>query len=185
MEKIEDFVKVVKRSGSGSGSGFGSGDGSGYGLKTFNKQTVYMIDGVQTLLYKIVKGIAKGAILNSDLTLTPCYIMKHENVFAHGETIHEAQQALQDKLFEELGTEERIDLFLKTFNLTDKYSGRLFFDWHNKLTGSCEMGRKSFIADRGLDIDAEYTVSEFISICENAFGSNVIQALKERIKQGE
>ena len=37
--------------------------------------------------------------------------------------------------------------------------------------------------DRGLDVDAEYTVDEFIEICENAYGGEIINQLKERWNQ--
>lgn len=52
---------------------------------------------------------AHGAILNGDLTLTPCYIVKQDNIFAHGETLREAMEALRDKLFEDMPEDERND----------------------------------------------------------------------------
>ena len=83
--------------GSRSGTGYGDGDRSGYGdgVSFFDGKPVYQVDGIQTLIYSIVAGFAKGAILNNDLTLTPCFIAKGGNCFAHGETIKKAVAALQ------------------------------------------------------------------------------------------
>ena len=41
------------------------------------------------------------------------------------------------------------------------------------------MGREQFCKEKGLDIDAEYTVREFISLTENAYGGDTIKQLKE------
>ena len=65
-------------------------DGDGSGIKRFNRETVYRIDGVNTLIRSVRGNTAHGAIVNNDLTLTPCYIVKQDNVFAHGETLREA-----------------------------------------------------------------------------------------------
>lgn len=43
------------------------------------------------------------------------------------------------------------------------------------------MGREAFVKSHGLDINSLYTVDEFIEICENAYGSEVIEKLKEKL----
>ena len=175
--------------GYGEGSGFdeGNGYGSGYGfdcgIEMFNNQQVNKIDDIPTIITNVKGNVAKGFILNSDFTLSPCFVVKHNSIFAHGETLHEAQQALESKLFDEMEVEEKIEMFLKEFEPNKKYKGSVFFDWHNKLTGSCEMGRKSFIRDNNLSLDDEYTVDEFIAITENSYGSEIIKQLKARWKR--
>lgn len=168
--------------GAGSGSGYGSGDGYGFrnapGIGMFNNQQVRSIDNTPTIITSLKGNIAKGFILNSDFTLSPCFVVKHNSIFAHGETLHEAQQALERKLFDGMEVEEKIEMFLKEFEHNKKYKGSVFFDWHNKLTGSCEMGRKSFVRDNSLSLDDEYTVDEFIAITENSYGSEIIKQLK-------
>ena len=149
----------------------------------FNNQQVRSIDNIPTIITNLKGNIAKGFILNSDFTLSPCFVVKHNSIFAHGETLHEAQQALESKLFDEMEVEEKIEMFLKEFEPNKKYKGSVFFDWHNKLTGSCEMGRKSFIRDNNLSLDDEYTVDEFIAITENSYGSEIIKQLKARWKR--
>ena len=84
--------------------------------------------------------------------------------------------------FEELSEEERIEMFLEKFNLKDKYKGSDFYEWHNKLTGSCEMGRNSFVKNHNIDLNDEFTVSEFVELTKNDYGSEIIIELENRIK---
>ena len=190
-EKIKAFLAIGSGGGSGSGYGYGSGGGSGYGygsgygsgdgIKSVNSETVYMVDGVQTLIRQVSHGFARGAMLNSDLTLTPCFIAKGGNKFAHGETLKKAVAALQDKLFEDMPEEERISAFIKANpDKNAKIPARDLWVWHNRLTGSCEMGRNQFAADRGIDIDKdEFTPLEFCEMCKGSYGGDVIRRLEE------
>ena len=175
-------------SGSGSGYGFGSGygSGSGYGfgaasgVDSFNGNSVHEIDGVQTLIDHVHGNVAKGSILNSDLTLTPCFIVKQDNQFAHGKTLGEARDALLEKLFADMPEEERLRAFSDFFQAGQSYSNRLFFDWHHRLTGSCEMGRQQFARDHGIDVEnGSMTPEEFIQLTENAYGGRTIRKLRE------
>ena len=170
--------------GDGYGDGYGYGDGSGYGVKSVNGETVYLVDGVQTVIRQVSHGFARGAILNSDLTLTPCYIAKGGNKFAHGETLKKAVVALQEKLFEDMPEEERIAAFIKAHpDKNAKVPARDLWIWHNRLTGSCEMGRNQFAADRGIDIDnAAFTPLEFCKMCRNSYGGTTIKKLEEMYK---
>lgn len=183
----------------GSGSGFGNGDGSGFGygfghdsdfgngygsgfgynIKHYEKYDVYMIDGVQTIIKHIKDNIAKGFILNSDFTLTPCYVVKSGNLFAHGRTLKEATQSLNKKRMAILDTEETINEFCEYFEKGKKYKGSEFFDWHNFLTGSCLMGRESFVRNHRLSLDDDFTVDEFIELTEHDYGGDIIKQLKE------
>ena len=170
-------------SGDGSGYGYGYGSGDGSGLTSFDGQDVHYIDGMPTVIKKVRGNLAKGFAINNDLTTSTCYIAKSRNLFAHGSTLEEAQKSLQDKIFDNMDIDEKIDMFLEQFNTTDKYPAKGFYDWHNKLTGSCTFGRDSFCRNHGIDLEnGMYTVQEFIEITENDYGSSVIKQLKERIE---
>ena len=170
--------------GRGDGSGYGRGDGRGDGLKSFNKNKVYYIDSVPTVLEKVHLNLAKGYTINADLTTNECYVAKGNNLFAHGATPSDAIKALQDKIFENMDDEEKIDTFVAEFNLYDKYPAKTFYEWHHKLTGSCEFGRNSFIKNHGIDLEnGTYTVKEFIKITKNDFGGEIIKQLEERINE--
>ena len=173
--------------GSGDGSGYGWGDGSGYGrgdgwggLSEINGHKVYLVDGVATIFISIHGNVAKGFILQSDLTMTPCYVVKGNGMFAHGDDLHKAMAALRDKMFEDMPEEERIAEFIKEHPDKDKaYPNKDLFDWHHRLTGSCMAGRNAFVKDRGLSLDGETTVTEFIRLTENAYNGEVIKNLAE------
>ena len=171
--------------GSGDGSGSGSGDGYGYGygygdgIEELDHQKVYKIDGVQTIIDSVHGNYAKGKILNDDLTTKECFIAKCGNFFAHGETLKQALADASEKYNENKPLEERIAEFNETYPDNDApIDGNELFSWHHVLTGSCLFGRKEFCSSKGLDINAKYTVREFISLTENAFGSDAIKKLK-------
>lgn len=166
--------------GKGAGHGYESGDGHGYGyrsqIKSINGKAVYQINDIATIIDSVHFNYAKGYILNSNLTTTPCFIAKCGNFFAHGKTLKEAFADARKKYERNAPLEERIKLFNAKFPENDKpVAGRDLFEWHHILSG----GREQFCKEKGLDIDAEYTVREFISLTENAYGGDTIKQLKE------
>ena len=177
-------------SGYGSGDGYGSGSGSGYGygdgLKSYCGQAVHIIDGLQTLIDNVRGNVAKGKTLTSDLITHDCFIVKQDGYFAHGDTLSDAMSALRDKLFEDMSEEERIAAFIAEHRLGQKYPCRDLYDWHHRLTGSCDMGRREFARDHGIDVDAETrTVEEFIELTRNAYGGDVIRKLEAAYKEAK
>lgn len=179
--------------GDGKGNGFGSDDGCGYGsgngfehrrgVKELNGENVHLVDGIQTIIKSVHGNIAQGFILNSDLTLQPCYIVKENNKFAHGDTLHDAFTSLQEKLerlYDESTEEERIEAFVKKFPDYDTpYSNRDLFDYHHVLTCSCRMGRENFCKDNGINLDGSTTVREFVSLTKDSYGSETIRRLPQ------
>ena len=205
-DKIKAFLSVNSGSGSGdgSGSGYGSGygDGSGYGygdgsgsgsgygdgsgIKRFNGERVYRIDGVNTLIRSVRGNTAHGAIVNNDLTIVPCYIVKQDGAFAHGKTLREAMEALRYKLFEDMPEDERIDTFLRETDREKAYPTQYFYDWHHRLTGSCDMGRKQFARDHGVDLEhGMMTLTEFLELTKDAYGGDVIQKVISKMQEVE
>jgi hypothetical protein len=165
-------------SGSGYGYGYGFGVSSDYisGLKTLNGQSVDMIDGVPTILTRIIGNVAKGFIVGPDFLLAPTFVCKQGNTFAHGETLHKAREALLEKLFDDMPTEERIAAFCKEFKPGVKRPAMDFFSWHHRLTGSCEQGRREFARQHDVDIDSdELTPEEFFDLTRNSYGSSIIR----------
>jgi len=172
-------------SGYSDGSGYGSGysDGRGSDIKTINGIYTTMIDTILTAITNIRGNIVKGFIVNDDLTLEPCYVVKQDNLFSHGKTIKSAMAGLRDKLFEDMSEEERIDMFWKEHNLEAKYPASDFYEWHYRLTGSCELGRQSFCKNHNIDINKDkFTVKQFVELCRNDYGSEVIRKLLRRNK---
>lgn len=165
------------------GLGYGLGYGYGYGIKELNNDKVHLIDGIQTIIKSVHGNIAQGFILNSDLTLQPCYIVKERNHFAHGDTLHDAFTSLQEKLYDDSTEEERIEAFVKKFpNYDAHYSNRDLFAYHHVLTGSCRIGRESFCKDKDINLDGSTTVREFVSLTKNSYGSETIRKLPQAYK---
>lgn len=167
--------------GDGYGSGFGSGSGGdgyddGYGLKSLNDQPVDMIDNVPTILTRIIGDAAKGFIVRADLSLAPTFVCKQGNTFAHGETLHKAREALLEKLFDDMPTEERIKAFCAELKPGVKRPAMDFFSWHHRLTGSCEQGRREFARQHDVDIDRdELTPEEFFALTRDSYGGSIIR----------
>ena len=170
-------------SGYGDGYGDGSGSGDGSGIRSFNSEPVYTIDGVPTILRHVRGNVAHGVILNRDLTTTTCYVAKQDNIFAHGATLAKAMDALRDKLFEDMPVEERIAAFLKETEDGRAYPAQYFYDWHHRLTGSCDMGRRQFARDHGIDVDSDtMTLREFLALTKDAYGGSVIRKAMEKLE---
>ena len=165
--------------GDGFGNGFGSGDGFGNGINTFCGKKVYIIDDMQTIIESVRGNIAKGYILQSDLTLTPCHVVKENGKFAHGNTLREAFEALQEKLYDDSTEEQRLQKFREHFpDFSKEYPAKELFVWHHVLTGSCKAGREAFCRDNGIDINNDtFTIHEFISLTKNSYGGETIKKL--------
>ena len=187
-EKVREFLTVSSGYGSGygdgSGSGYGSGDGSG--ITMFNGMTVHQVDCVQTVITAVRGNLARGYILRGDLTLQPCRIAKVGDKFAHGETTQKALDAAREKLFDDMSEEERIAAFWDAHVAGVKYPARDFFDWHHRLTGSCEMGRNEFCRGHGIDLEnGMYTVEEFVAMTRDSYGGAVVARLMEDRNEGK
>ena len=181
MESLDD--KIRKFLEPGYGYGYGSGSGYGDGVKLYNGRVVYLIDGVRTLVDEVKGVFAKGWIIKADMTLEPCWIARVGNSFAHGKDIHAAHLDALDKHQRNMPVEERLDSFVKTHpDMSARYEGMDLFRWHNILTGSCEMGRRSFCRDRGIDPETvQFTVEEFVRLTCDSYGSDVIRQLADRL----
>lgn len=157
---------------------YGIGHRCGFGLKSINGNTVYIIDNTPTIITSIHNNIAKGFVVLTDLKLIPCYIVKDGNKFAHGNTLKDAFMSLQEKLYADSTEEERIEAFKKKFpKYDDKYSNRDLFAYHHILTGSCRMGRETFVADKGLSLDGKTSIREFVELTKDSYGGKIIKKL--------
>ena len=161
-----------------STNGYGCGNSYGCGLKSINGHAVHIIDNTLTIITSVHNNIAKGFVVRTDLQLIPCYIVRDGDMFAHGETLRNAFDSLQEKLYNDSTEEERIEAFKKKFPEYDvKYSNRDLFIYHHVLTGSCKIGRETFVANRGLSLDGETSIREFVELTKDSYGSEIIKRL--------
>ncbi len=188
------------RSYGGNGNGYSGGDGygssydgnsngySGYstaGIKSINGMPVHSIDGIYTAISTVIGNVAKGYAFGEYYILEPCYIVKGGGYFAHGKTVREANSALQRKIMDNMPIDDRISLFFEHFETGKKYKAQEFYDWHGRLTGSCEFGRDEFIKRHGISLDDDMTVDRFIELTLNDYGGGVIKRLKEKREENK
>ena len=162
--------------GAAAGQGEGEGEGAGYGsgVKEFAGHKVYDIDSVRTLIYAVKVDAARGAVLRNDMTLRDCWIARRGNFFAHGDTLHEAVEAVEAKWRENRPLDERIAEFMKTHPALDEEYGDLF-EWHHILTGSCEFGRRQWCEEHGYKPTDSITLRAFFEQTKNDYGRDVIR----------
>lgn len=178
--------------GYNDGSGYGDGSAEGYSNDTYsgygqcfgsgvaevNGLKVYIIDGTLTIITSVRANVAQGFLLKSDLQMIPCYVVKENNTFAHGSTLRSAFNCLQEKLYNDRTEEERIEAFMKKFPKYDvKYDNRDLFTYHHVLTGSCQMGRESFMSSKGLTFDGKTSVREFVELTKDVYGGDIVKKL--------
>lgn len=185
--------------GNGYGYGENNGDGYGYGYGGFgddngsgkgkpdkiNGNKIYYIDGVATIITRIRNNVARGYVVNENLTLQKCVIVKNDKFYAHGKNLREAQNALTNKIFAQMNVEQKINEFIKTFkDFNKKYPNKDFYLWHNRLTGSCEYGRKQFAKNHGIDIEnGKMTVKEFLDLTKKTYGNDIIKRIIKAISE--
>lgn len=166
--------------GFGSSYGYGYGSGDDLGVKEINGNIVCIIDDIPTIITSVRNNIAKGFIVKNDLQFEPCYIVKENNHFAHGDTLKDAFMSLQEKMYDDSTEEERIEAFKKQFPEYDvKYDNMDLFVYHHVLTGSCRMGREAFMSNKGLSLDGKTSVREFVKLTQDAYGGDIIKKLPE------
>ena len=181
-EKIRAFLTVGSGYGDGYGYGYGDGYGDGSGITSFDGKPVYRIDGVATMLRSVRGNVAHGAILRRDLTTEECYVARQDGFFAHGRTLAKAMEALREKLFEDMPEEERIAAFLAETEDEKRYPAQHFYDWHHRLTGSCDMGRRAFAREHGIDVaGGSMTLREFLELTKDAYGGDVIRRVMQKV----
>ena len=170
------------------GNGYGNGNGNGYGdgdVTSFAGDPVNMVDNVPTIIDHVHGNAAKGRVLMSDLTTKDCYVVKNEDgIFAHGDTLREAMNALLEKQFDDMPEKKRIEAFLEAHREDKKYPAQDLFDWHHRLTGSCKAGRKAFCLNHQIDLENDlFTVDEFINLTRDDYGGSVIRNLEKKRKE--
>ena len=158
----------------------GDGSGDGNGVSEIEGRKVYKVDGINTIITAIHGNVAQGYMIAYNTKLIPCFIVKGNNSFAHGETLHDAYAALQEKLYDNNTEEGRIAVFMEKFPEFDTpYDNADLFAYHHVLTGSCRMGRENFVANHGIDMEGNTTVRAFIALTEDSYGGDVIKKLKQ------
>ena len=86
----------------------GTGAGVGGGIKSINGMPVYRVKDTPTIITSVHDDYAEGYIVENIGSLRPCYIAKGHGHFAHGDTLREAQEAIEAELQEEAAYEAEL-----------------------------------------------------------------------------
>lgn len=152
---------------------FGDGEGfnKGYDLKTYNGQPVYIVDRMEMLVYSLRGNIIKGAIINSDLTLQDCFVIKEGNYFAHGASIKEVRENLMYKILDRDKSE------FEGLKLSDRLNIDTMIQCYRVITGACGFGVKNFV-DNQLNgkLKESYTIREVIELTKNSYGGDTFRS---------
>lgn len=171
---------VGEGNGKGHADGLSNGHGDGIYPYSVNGKRVYIIDTVPTIIESVHGNYARGYIVKTIADLEPTFIARYRGYLAHGETVHKATHDVVAKYGSALPIEKRVEFFIQYHpHIDELHKGWHYFTEHQMLTGSCEQGRNAFCKAHGLDMDKSYTVREFISICRDAYGGEVIRKLEE------
>ena len=82
--------------------------------------------------------------------------------------------------------ETKINDFVNTHNMTDKYSARELSRWHMILTMSCPSGRYQFAKKMNIDVNNDYfTVPEFFELCKGELGEEIIKIIEYKMIEKE
>ena len=142
---------------------------------------MHYVDSIPTIIKQIRGNLAKGYIVNTDLTITPCYVARSGDCFAHGATAQKAMEDAKTKEFSNMDIDSKIEEFIRLFG-KGKHSGHEFFRWHGILTGSCEFGRMGFVKEKDIGLDKKYNITEFIELVKFSYGKEIIEKIQGRQK---
>jgi hypothetical protein len=85
-----------------------------------------------------------------------------------------------------LPSNKKINKFIETHNLTDKYPAKELYRWHTLLTLSCQNGKNKFFEEHGYDLDKdEATLPEFFDAVANEYGGEIIEIVRKKMEEKE
>ena len=180
--KYQQNVYLLKYNGYGYGYGNGDGDGYGYEIKihSYENEPVHYIDGIPCVIKSIKDEYAFVEVVDTvSFGTKRMYVAKRYGLFAHGVTLKEAVEQVEEKWIASQTVEEKIEQFKAKFKKGVAYSASLFYDWHTLLTGSCKSGKDMWIDQNRIDLNSKMTVEQFIELTQNAYGGDVIRRLSE------
>ena len=93
----------------GTGTGVGGGTKSIDGVPVYLGVPVYSVEHTLAIITSVHDDYAKGYILEDTGNFRPCYIAKSHGRFAHGDTLREAQEAIEAELQEMAAFEAEIE----------------------------------------------------------------------------
>lgn len=143
-------------------------------------------DGIFSIILEERKGVKK-LLLNreSSIKRREIYLISKNGLSAHGDTLKLAKEALEKKILNSKEWIDNINLFIEFCKNKEVILNSDLFDWHFKITGSCELGRRQFCETHKIDLKDSMTLDDFIKLTEKQYGSERINVLKTIYKDSK
>ena len=143
---------------------------SGVGIKRYNGNDVYFINGYALYITHIRKPYAMGEIIKNDLTTQPCYIARVNNHIAVGESLHDVIEELRDKI--SISNDNEYDVAQAFVLAHPDYEKEYDWDemvfWHSLTTASCKEGRDKFSSHANKGKGSKATPKELIDFIKQS-----------------
>ena len=154
--------------GDGNGDGYGNGDGDGYGNGDGNfalPHPYYIVDGIWCEFLQIHGNYARVNIIDmyNVNNCKPAWIARDGDKYAHGETLHEAQESLMYKI------SDRDTGRYAGWKLDDVKTKSELIGAYRVITGACEFGTRQFC--NGRDLPDKCTIREAIKLTAGQYGA--------------
>ena len=152
--------------GNGYGNGYGDGDGYGYGDGKYAlPHPYYKVDGIWCEFLQIRGRFAHVNIVDmyNVKNCKPAWIARDADKYAHGETLHEAQESLMYKI------SDRDTGRYADWKLDDVKTKSELIGAYRVITGACEFGTRQFC--NGRDLPNKCTIREAIKLTAGQYGA--------------
>ena len=150
--------------GYGYGDGYGDGDGNGNGNFSL-PHPYYIVDGIWCEFLQIHGNYARVNIIDmyNVNNCKPAWIARDGDKYAHGETLHEAQESLMYKI------SDRDTGRYAEWKLDDVKTKSELIGAYRVITGACEFGTRQFC--NGRDLPDKCTIREAIKLTAGQYGA--------------
>ena len=88
-----------------------------------------------------------------------------------------------DKKFATPPNYKKLENFMATHNLTDKYTAQDLYRWHKIMTSSCDKGKIDFLNEHNFKMDDTFTIPEFFEYAKQYWGGEIIELVEEKMNE--
>lgn len=135
--------------------------------------------GHLTHIEELCEEKAIGYYLGRTGRKVPLFAFKEDGYIGIGCSYAHAMDSLLSKKIEGTSLEERIQKFVESHSLDEKYTIKDFWEWHRYLTLSCYGGGERFKNEHNLNEDDLISVDEFVELVKEEFGGEIISKARD------
>lgn len=154
---------------------------SGADIKSFNGHKTYMLDGYLLYITHVHYPWASAKIIKNDLTTQDCYLGKINKHIVVAASIHEALNALREKINQSDDNDNDIaQAFVHAHPCYDKeYDWDEMVFWHSLSHSSCKLGRNNFSKNANKEPGSKATPKELIEFMKHTRAGNIAKIMEK------